>query len=233
MASSSIGMKELPYQPLPIHTDGRDMFVERLQVEGTMNPTIIISGITTGDDVMRGEETKILGCSSLLAETSGEQLVLLPGTHAKHAVIRQGKIIRFNTHMTGEFFKLLSEHSVLATSVEKGGDFDAPANRVYFRKGVETGSTFGLLHSAFHVRTNQLLKDVPKTANFYYLSGLLIGYELRDIPLHMPVYLVSGAGHQALYQVAMEQLRVPLAATMDADSALIAGQYMMLSRDNW
>ncbi|PPL04207.1 2-dehydro-3-deoxygalactonokinase [Parapedobacter indicus] len=228
MASSSIGMKELPYQKLPVHLDGRDLMVEKFESDGEVNPILVISGVQTATDVMRGEETKIVGCASMLADDGAEQLIILPGTHSKHAIVKQQEIIAFNTHMTGEFFKLLSTHSVLSASVEEA-DLDEPANQERFREGVSAARASGLLHAAFRVRTNQLLKNVSKTENFHFLSGLLIGSELKDISSSVPVYLVAGSVHNTLYKTALEELNVPIGETMDADVALIKGQYTMLS----
>jgi len=231
MASSSIGMKELPYQKLPISLDGANLWVERFESDEEMNPLVIISGVQTDTDVMRGEETKMVGCSSMLADEDGEQLIILPGTHSKHVTVKQRKVIAFQTHMTGEFFKLLSTHSILAASIEEGTDLNEPANQVCFREGVEAGSASGLLHAAFRVRTNQLLKNISKTENFHYLSGLLMGAELKCIPAGMPVYLVTGSVHDILYRTALDELGVSVRGAMDADLALIAGQYMTLCRD--
>jgi len=228
MASSSIGMKELPYQKLPVHLDGRDLMVEKFESDGEVNPILVISGVQTATDVMRGEETKIVGCASMLADDGAEQLIILPGTHSKHAIVKQQEIIAFNTHMTGEFFKLLSTRSVLSASVEEA-DLDEPANQERFREGVSAARASGLLHAAFRVRTNQLLKNVSKTENFHFLSGLLIGSELKDISSSVPVYLVAGSVHNTLYKTALEELNVPIGETMDADVALIKGQYTMLS----
>jgi len=231
MASSSIGMKELPYQKLPVNLDGRDLRVAKFDSDGDRNPLLVVSGIQTDDDVMRGEETKIVGCSSMLADDDAEQLIILPGTHSKHVIVKQQKVIAFKTHMTGEFFKLLSTHSVLSASAEEGTDPDEPTNQIRFREGVRAARKSGLLHAAFMVRTNQLLNNVPKTENFHYLSGLLIGSELKDIPSDMPVYLVTGSVHRTLYLTALAELDIPVRGAMDADVALIAGQYMILLRD--
>ena len=229
MASSSIGMKELPYQKLPVHLDGSDLLVEHFDTEEAKNPLLVISGVQTDDDVMRGEETKIVGCLPMLKKQEAPELIILPGTHSKHMVVQQHKAVAFKTYMTGEFFKLLSVDSVLSASI--AADFvEEPAHRVWFRKGVRAAQESGLLHAAFLVRTNQLLKNTPKEANFHYLSGLLIGAELTDIPRNMPVYLVAGSVHTPLYRAALEELDVKIHGGMDADEALIAGQYMTLSR---
>src|SRR5690606_29756638 len=93
MASSSIGLKELPYQKLPIHLDGRDLLVEKFDAGKDINPILVVSGVQTATDVMRGEETKVLGCASLLTGYEDEQLIILPGTHSKHIVVKQGEAV--------------------------------------------------------------------------------------------------------------------------------------------
>ena len=232
MASSSIGMKELPYQKLPFGLDGTGLLVEKLAADNDMNPLFVISGVQSETDVMRGEETKILGCSSMLANDDQEQLIILPGTHSKHVIVKQQQVIAFKTYMTGEFFKLLSTHSILSASVAEETDFDEPANQSRFCAGIRAAQESGLLHAAFRVRTNQLLESVPGTENFYYLSGLLIGSELKDIPPGIAVHLAAGWTHSTLYQTALSELGVMVRGAMDADAALIAGQYMMLSRQD-
>ncbi|PIQ21791.1 MAG: 2-keto-3-deoxy-galactonokinase, partial [Cytophagales bacterium CG18_big_fil_WC_8_21_14_2_50_42_9] len=127
MASSTIGMLDLAYKELPFSLDGSDLKTEIIQVEGA-NKFIIISGARTEHDVMRGEETKVVGCSLATDQSYPEKLLILPGTHPKHIIIKDNQVIGFKTYMTGEFFDLLANQSVLSASVEKGGDFMAPEN---------------------------------------------------------------------------------------------------------
>lgn len=221
MASSSIGMKELPYKTLPFQLDGSDLSV---QTAGNM---IIISGATTGQDVMRGEETKIVGCAALLPDTHREQLLILPGTHAKHVTIRGGQAKDFRTFMTGEFFELLSARSVLAASVKGDGNFNEQASRRAFEAGVEAGGSVNLLHAAFLVRTNDVLKKMPPQENYFYLSGLLIGAELREAQAGAPVYLAGGPQHLPLYTAACETLHIAVEGRIDADEALVRGQHIV------
>lgn len=220
MASSSIGMADLPYKELPFDLNGADLQVKIL------NRYIVISGARTASDVMRGEETKAVGCASLLADTIQEQLLILPGTHPKHIVIKDHTAQRFKTFMTGEFFDLLSTRSVLSASVEKGGDL----NEELFIEGVKTGQTADLLHASFMVRTNQLLKKIPPQQNYSYLSGLLIGAELKGAEPGMPVYLVGGETHTPLYALACRTLRIGITGHIDADDALIRGQRIILQQ---
>lgn len=215
MASSSIGMVELPYKELPFGLSGADLTVH------TFGRFIIISGVCSENDVMRGEETKVIGCTVSLPDTA---LLLMPGTHNKHLVVKGGQVVRFKTYMTGEFFDLLSTHSILAASVNSDGVLDDPACRDCFKLGLHAGQSENLLHAAFMVRTNQLLKKIPAVYNNFYLSGLLIGAELKEVPSNMPVFLVAGPVHIPLYTLACQILGIHVGAVIDADEALIRGQ---------
>jgi 2-dehydro-3-deoxygalactonokinase len=72
------------------------------------------------------------------------------------------------------------------------------------------------LESLFTVRTNVLLKAIPREANTHYLSGLLIGTEVRSIlsqfPASTPILLCGSRALQELYertfQVLGESFRV-------------------------
>lgn len=230
MVSSTIGMIDLPYKELPFNLDGSDLEIKTLDADEDSNRFIMISGAKTAHDVMRGEETKVVGCASFLTDMEQEQLLIFPGTHSKHIVVKNNKALRFKTYMTGEFFNLLSTNSVLSTSVETGADFNDPANQECFTEGVKASQTSGLLHTCFMVRTNHVLKNMSKQQNFYYLSGLLIGTELKELKPGMPVYLVGGAMHNSFYTIACKILNVTIVKQIDADYALISGQQAVLSK---
>jgi 2-dehydro-3-deoxygalactonokinase len=132
-------------------------------------------------DVMRGEETQIFGALKLLARQ--DALLVLPGTHSKWVRVQAGRIQSFATFMTGEFFALLRQHSILAHTLPvnpSDGDFDSEA----FEQGVTLAlRSNSLLHSAFSARTLSLFDRLPAAALPSYLSGLVIGEELRVQPL--------------------------------------------------
>lgn len=222
MASSSIGMVELPYKQLPFNVDGNDLEIKRLETQP--NPYLIISGACTADDVMRGEETKIIGCADYFTTQKQPCMLILPGTHSKHVMIENGKAAAFSTYLTGEFFELLSKKSILAASVSAGGELMDEANQGSFRDGVLAGKSGNLLHQSFMVRTNQVLSQLPPERNYYYLSGLLIGSELSAIPSGSAIVLLSGQTHLPLYTLALDVLGLPIAHTADADEALMNGQ---------
>ncbi|WP_341839684.1 2-dehydro-3-deoxygalactonokinase [Chitinophaga caseinilytica] len=223
MATSSIGMTELPYGALPMPLDGSG-----LETYGA-GRFLLISGVSGNNDVMRGEETKAIGCAAFLPAIPEDVYLLMPGTHPKHIVVNNHRVTGFRTFMTGEIFGLLSTESILSASVNAHGDVGPEACRTRFEAGVRAGFAGNLLHELFMVRTNQLLQHMDPVENWYYLSGLMIGAELVALPAGVAVYLVSGPAHETLYSLACETLRIPIAATIDADEALIRGQFTVLS----
>ena len=181
MASSSIGMLELPYKDFPFSIDGSDLQTKVID-ESTdfKHLTILISGAKTDDDVMRGEEVQLAG--SGFPHTADEQLFLHAGTHSKHVVVKNGQAISLKTYMTGEFFSLLSGKSILSASVQNGGSVSEKNNLKAFELGAKAGFVGNLLHEAFMIRTNNLMEKISKVENWFYLSGLLIGTELKAFP---------------------------------------------------
>ncbi len=138
----------------------------------------IVPGLACRDasgvqDVMRGEETQVLGVLDALG--AGQQLVCLPGTHSKWVTVRDGAIVSFATYMTGEVFAVLKAHSILGRMMS-GSDSAEGA----FADGVaRSADGAGLLHHLFGVRARGLFGELKDTESPAYLSGLLIGHELR------------------------------------------------------
>jgi len=225
MASASIGIIELDYKMLPIKTDASNLLTKIIEpVNDFMHRMIIISGVRSSDDVMRGEETIIAGCE--IDDIVNEQLFILPGTHSKHIVVKNAMVTDFKTYMTGEIFDLLSTKSILSGSVEKENQMTEKINSS-FGNGVEEGAYGNLLHDIFYVRTNRLLNKLSPLENYYYLSGLLIGSELKDI-LHKnynAITLVSDEKLLPLYFEALHILKINKTVhCIAADKALIKGQ---------
>lgn len=180
MVGSRQGWLEAPYVPCPA---GLEQIVQKIVSLTTSKRrrVAIVPGISTENsagvpDVIRGEETQIIGA---LEFTNSTQLFVLPGTHSKWALVRDGRITRFATFMTGELFALLKEHSILGRTMKSDED-DADA----FQQGYdyafdETAHPAGLLQQLFSARTLALFNRIPAEALHAYLSGLLIGSEIR------------------------------------------------------
>jgi 2-dehydro-3-deoxygalactonokinase len=154
------------------------------------------------DDVMRGEEVQIFGALSITGLS--QATLVLPGTHSKWAQVRDAQVHQFQSFMTGEFYALLSQHSILARTLVS----DAPWNEASFVQAVEQAQSGpGLLAHAFGTRTSALFERLPPEALSSHLSGLLIGEELRamqDMP--DPLVLVGNASLTARYALALRAL---------------------------
>jgi len=225
MASSAIGMMELDYKMLPVKTDGNDLLIHVVASSaGFKHQMIFVSGVKSTTDVMRGEETIITGCE--IKNTDEEQLFILPGTHSKHITTRDGTITDFKTYMTGELFDLLATKSILSNSVEKENKFLNIANP-WFEKGVKEGANNNLLNSIFHIRTYSLFHKLQPKENYQYLSGLLIGAELKDLSDSTcgDITLVTDEKFSTLYSNALHLLQMNKNIyQLDVDKALINGQ---------
>jgi 2-dehydro-3-deoxygalactonokinase len=216
MVSSSIGMKELSYATTPFNLSGNDLVTERFAAdEFCTHDILLVSGLQTTNDVMRGEETLILGCN-----INDEALAIFPGTHSKHVLIKNNVVDDFKTYMTGEFFELLSTKSLLARSVVKSSNTNVSS----FIEGVEDGATNNILNASFHVRTNQLLKRYPAEVNYDYLSGSLIGSELSDLKntSYRSVIIVANDLLMQLYSSALNAINTSISIyQQNANEALI------------
>ena len=230
MASSSIGMLELPYKKLPFRCDGSDLVVHTIPAKQEMPSQIIISGVQSEVDVIRGEETIVAGCD--FETDDKEQLFILPGTHSKHISVKDGWVKDISTYMTGELFDLLSNKSILSASVKKDTGEQNIDDR-FFSEGVQKGATFNLMNSIFHVRTNQLFGKVSPEENYHYLSGLLIGHELKALTgnREIPVTLVCSTALKKAYMSALGILKLDKQLQYkDADQSLINGQRKIMDR---
>ncbi|RZM25014.1 MAG: 2-keto-3-deoxy-galactonokinase [Pedobacter sp.] len=227
MASSTIGLVDIPYKELPFTLDGSNLNIRIIEEHSPENPLIVISGACTANDVMRGEETKVLGCAHYLGDTEKVLQLLMPGTHPKHILIERSELRSFKTFMTGEFFDLLSGQSVLSGSVRVGGHLKDRNCAKHFEDGVLKGAKDNILHASFITRTRHVLDKVPEEYNYYYLSGLLIGAELKELDETLPLYLVSTGQHTSLYSEACAVLGINIQHIIDADEALIRGQQVV------
>ncbi len=231
MASSTIGMKEVPYKAFPFAADGHDLALVHLPATaGFRHTTVLVSGVRTDDDVMRGEEVQLVGCR--LPNVAKPVLFLHPGTHAKHVTVRGGQAVALSTYMTGETFGLLAKKSILAASVKAGRGLNVPACRAAFEEGLKTSLAQDLLHGIFLTRTNDLFDKLPPTANFHFLSGVLIGAELRNLVEQdfAHIYLTGEPALVAAYEYALHLLGVAKSSltVLDAVETTLQGHWAIL-----
>jgi len=206
MVGSRQGWKEAPYCPCPAGFAAISARLAWVEAGAQLGRCAIVPGLSHEHlgvpDVMRGEETQVLGALDLLGLDEG--LFVLPGTHSKWVRVRAGRIEGFSTFMTGEFYALLRKHSILArTMPAEDGALDEQA----FKQGVARAWQAGsLLHSAFSARTLSLFERLPAAALPSYLSGLVIGEELRSQQLDAaqgPVVVIGAPELTRRYEFAL------------------------------
>lgn len=166
------------------------------------------------EDVMRGEETQLLGLAD------GFDRVVAPGTHSKWARLEQGRITDFRTHMTGEMFAALSSSSSFAGGV--AGTDDAA-----FEAGVLAGLEDGPLgETLFSARVGMLAGRVSPGGLQDYLSGVLIGAEIAGEARDGLTGRIAVLGAPALaerYRVALAIAGLEDVVVADAEAATAAG----------
>ena len=233
MVGSRQGWQEAPYCPCPAGFAELGQHLLWLQA-GRM---AIVPGLSVQHsdglpanfpiaqhDVMRGEEIQIFGALSLAG--LAEATVVLPGTHSKWAQVRQGRVTQFRSFMTGEVYALLGQHSILARTLPP----DAPWHEATFCEAVRLAQhSPSVLSSIFATRTLALFDTLPAAQHPSFLSGLLIGEELRAMQPRpdQTLLLVGSTTLTPRYQCALQALG--LNAQSLGDEATWAG-HLTLAR---
>lgn len=213
MITSRNGWNETPYLSLPADTS---------KIAGALVPfrtkrdrlihfvTGIARNIDDGiPDVMRGEETELIG--AIADSKSSDGLYVLPGTHSKWVFVEQGAITRFHTFMTGELFALLSQYSIIQSLIEIG-----PFCKSSFIKGVAEvrHDQNSILSTIFSARTLAIFNRLHRCEISDYLSGLLIGTEifsgLKNHNMLSSVTLIGRGDLLDRYKIAFQQNNVEL-----------------------
>jgi 2-dehydro-3-deoxygalactonokinase len=228
MVGSAQGWVQAPYVPCPAGVDDLARALTPLP-DGRGR---VVPGLTSSadpPDVMRGEETQIVGALALHPALAASSCLLLPGTHAKWARVVAGRVADFRTFMTGELFAVLRDHSILgrpARGTSPAATGDAFATGV---RAAQEGSG-GLAPLLFTARTHVLAGRVGPAASLDYLSGLLVGDELRSglAAFGAPDALVGDPALCARYSTALAILG--RAAAPVVDHAASAGLWRIAER---
>ncbi len=226
MAGSNLGWMEVPYADCP--ADAQALAKGVVAVPGEVPYVGIVPGLrgpgVYGPDVMRGEETQLIGwLAQDESRRRGPQVICHPGTHAKWVLAIDGRIERFVTAMTGELFALLTQHSVLKGAE---GEADGPA----FDDGLQAaGDGAALAARLFTARSRVVGGGGLQPAEVRaYLSGLLIGADVASSPPLLrapegaPVSIVGDSHLCVQYQRALAHRGVE-ARVHDGEAAVLSG----------
>lgn len=177
MVGSTHGWLDVPYVACPAGADALAAAIVRVPDGPHIVPGLMSDAPPLPPDLMRGEETQILGalCDASLHSAS---CIVLPGTHSKWAQVDAGRITGFSTYMTGELYAVLRQASVLGRLMPDA----ARPNDAAFTQGLDAvlyHGDLGLSHQLFAARTLGVTGRMAPDGLADYLSGLLIGHELR------------------------------------------------------
>jgi len=221
MIGSRQGWREAPYVDCPAPLAALTAGIVRVPGDALA----IVPGVRTRDtngspDVLRGEETQLAGA---IDEREDRVLAVLPGTHCKWALVERGRLVDFATYMTGEMYDVLLKHSILGRLAQPAADKPGPG----FARGVARGlGAGGLSHDLFGARTLALMGELAPPDVPDWLSGLLIGREVRNARVWAQrqgcdgarVRLVGADALMARYAAAMTQAGIAMEMA-PADSA--------------
>lgn len=226
MVGSSIGLKEVPYVDCPVSAKTLSMQLVDFKSGGV--DALIVPGVRFYEkhqiDVMRGEETQIVGWISTQTHIS-EQQICLPGTHSKWVSVKNGSIQRVETALTGELYQLLSTNSVLVVGEQQFDDQE-------FAEGVKHGATDkDLIRKLFSVRSRVVAGNSQAKDAASYLSGLLIGAELGSREAESfdrPLHLVAETNLGKRYAAAAQLLEIPV-QVLSGTELVAAGLHQLWS----
>ncbi len=222
MVGSSRGWHETPQLDLPLDAAA---LAAALVPAPDLPRTWILPGARVISerkvDVMRGEELQALGALSIIA--TGDATLCLPGTHSKWVRAAGGRLQDFTTLMTGELYQAVRFHTLIGEPATGDSPFEPTA----FALGLEAvEAPGGVLHALFEGRSRMLQAELAPNQIASYLSGVLIGEEVRCMRQATPaldlVQLIGAERLQAPYQQALLYQGIE-AAWIDGDRASQAG----------
>jgi 2-dehydro-3-deoxygalactonokinase len=228
MAGARQGWVEAGYvdTPAPLAS----ILKHAVAVPGQDRDIRILPGIAQRDpmapDVMRGEETQLLGVLGM--DAAGDALVCMPGTHSKWVRANGATVERFATFMTGELFDVISRETILSHAVAGADEeTDVEAFQSAVISAFETPANAANL--LFQVRSGQLLYGGTPSSAREKISGTLIGLELAGglaggAP-RAAITLVASGRLQTLYQLAFDTVAIPV-RSIGAEDAVRRGLSM-------
>ncbi|MFV3129050.1 2-dehydro-3-deoxygalactonokinase [Niveispirillum sp. KHB5.9] len=239
MIGSSIGWVEAPYIQCPAGPSALRDGMRRLAAGG--HEVAIASGLACTNplgapDVMRGEETQILGALATHPDLGrGRQILCLPGTHSKWALLNDGRVEHFQTAMTGELFATLHGHSILGRGTEGLLPDDGPAFQTGLARGLEEHGTT-LPHLLFEARSRQLRDGLGPQWALSFLSGLLVGQDCvgtraryRPAP-GQPITIIAAPVLGRLYESALSRLGITC-RLLSGDRQSLAGLFALAGHE--
>ena len=233
MAGSRSGVIEAPYAECPAGAADWAGQAAELALDGldiSVAPGLAATAANGAPDVMRGEETQIFGALALRPDLAeGEHWFVLPGTHSKWARVRDGRVLGFQTFLTGELFALLTERSSLLMGADRTERLDD--NALGFEAGLMRGREGRPIGALFEARSAQLRAGRSGAWAAGYLSGLLIGSEVAEATDGSGARTVTVIGAASLAERYLPALAAAsvISETLSGEACVLAGLRLFAS----
>ena len=221
MVGSKNGLIEIPYTKTPAsikHLSQNIIFKKMRNMK-----LFFIPGLSCQNrklfDVIRGEETIAIGAINIIKDKNF--FVCCPGTHSKWINIKNNQIKLFETYLTGDLFSSISKSTILSKSLTKSEKF----SKKFFLLGLEEIKKKSLSYMLFKVRTLNLFNQSNFTESKSFLSGLIIGEEIKNISKTIKrdkVYLISEEKLLKFYLIALKFYKIKY-GVVDYKKAFILG----------
>ncbi|MBK2879759.1 2-dehydro-3-deoxygalactonokinase [Escherichia coli] len=197
MIGSDAGWQPVPYLACPLALEALNG-----QLYEVAEKVWIVPGLKVAQaadyDVMRGEETQLLGARALAPSC----VYVMPGTHCKWVLADRRQIHDFRTVLTGELHHLLLQHSLVGAGLPPQ-ETSAAAFAAGLQRGINNPA---VLPQLFEVRASHVLGALPREQVSEFLSGLLIGAEVATLSDtfagQQAISLVAGSSLTSRYQQA-------------------------------
>lgn len=226
MVGSAIGWLEAPYLPVPADLHELADAPVRIRDGVHVVPGMKCTNPLAAPDVMRGEETQLLG-ALVRGELAGHghRIVCMPGTHTKWAAVAGESLQEFLTAPTGEIFATLCEHTVLVRDrttpvVHAPADFERGLAEAVKHPGL-------LLQQIFQARSLRLDQQLSPEGAASWISGLLIGADVKgalslfaEHDADGDVLIIGAPPLTALYALALSRFGRKSVELDGADAAL-------------
>ncbi len=208
MITSEKGLCEVPHTAAPAGAAELHAHMHSVNIpELSPLPITFISGVRMmGDtpetaDIMRGEETELIGLQQQIQTGKKDTVFVLPGSHSKIIRVEDGRIVDFSTMLTGELMAAVAHDTILKDALDITQD---DIDEEWLFKGYTYARTRGINEALFKVRVlkNQLAVGLIERNSFFY-GTILQGEIDRIVDYGAECILIGG---RASFRIPMTSL---------------------------
>lgn len=198
MITSEFGLINLPHLIAPVGLKELGAGIKTVNIPEVCSlPINFIPGVKTlgtldETDMMRGEETEIMGT---LDSSYGECVYVLPGSHSKIIFTDEdGRITKFSTTLTGEMLASLSDGTILRDAVSLScEELDTQS----LEEGFLYARKKGINEALFKTRILKNLFGKGESECYSFFLGSVLSAEIDTIA-HSPVKVAVVGGKRQI-----------------------------------